>query len=103
MPSDFELFDSDGPMEKDENERELEKLVFGDDPGFYEGLKQYKAASTDLRDLVDREGQKARDGLEEEMIKGLDDADVCETRLPVEFAFAQYLCSCFISTQLRPL
>ena len=34
--------DSDDPMEKDETELELEKLVFGDDAGFQEGLKSYR-------------------------------------------------------------
>ena len=103
MTSDFEVIDSHGPMEKDENERELEKLLFGDDSGFHEGLKSYKAASTDPRDLVDKKGQQARDGLEEKTVDGLDDTDVCKIQLHVGFAFAQHSRSCFSSTRLRLL
>lgn len=76
MDDDFEGLDSDEPMEKDETEIELEKLVFGDDSGFHEGLKSYKDASNHLRDLVDGDKQQVQDGLEEGILEGLDDSDL---------------------------
>lgn len=76
MVDDLEGFDSDEPIEKDETEIELEKLVFGDESGFHEGLKSYKDASTDLRDLVDGDWQQAQDALEQGKLEGLDDANV---------------------------
>lgn len=70
--------DVDEPLAKDETEIELEKLVFGDDSGFHEGLKSYKDASTDLRGFVDGDQQQARGALEEEeRLERLNDADVC--------------------------
>ena len=83
--------DSDQPMGRDETEVELEKLVFGDDLGFYEGLKSYRETNTDFRD---GERQRARDGLEREKLENLDDADVCEVELPVGLLFAQHSTSC---------
>lgn len=64
-------FVTNGDMEKDEAEEELERLVFGDSEGFREGLKGFK-----LNDEEDDEGEDsdAQGGLE-----GLDDADVCVT------------------------
>lgn len=102
MVDDFEELDSDEPMEKDEAEIELEKLVFGDESGFHEGLKSYKDHSTDLGDLVDGDQQQVQDGLEEGNLEGLDDADVCKVELPVGLAFAQYLPSCSFLTPSRP-
>ncbi|KAF6223176.1 hypothetical protein HO173_013223 [Letharia columbiana] len=76
MIDDFEGLDSDEPMEKDEVEMKLEKMVFGDKAGFHEGLKSHRDASTDLRDLVDGDRQQAQDGLGEGNLEGLDDTDL---------------------------
>ena len=103
MVDDFDGLDSDEPMEKDGTEIELEKLVFGDESGFHEGLKSYKDASDHLRDLVDGDQQQAQDGLEEGILKDLDDADVCNAELPVGFAIAQFCSSCSSWTPLRQL
>jgi len=67
-------FVTNGDMEKDEAEEELERLVFGDSEGFREGLKDFR-----LNDEEDEEGEDsdAQGGLE-----GLDDADVCVTMDP---------------------
>lgn len=103
MDDDFEGLDSDEPMEKDETEIELEKLVFGDDSGFHEGLKSYKDASNHLRDLVDGDKQQVQDGLEEGILEGLDDSDVCKVDSSSEFAFAQHTSSYSSSTLIRPV
>lgn len=103
MVDDFEGLDSDEPMEKDETETKLDKLVFGDKSGFYEGLDSYNGANDDIRGLVDGDQQHAQDGLEEGNFEGLDDADVCNVETPVRLAFAQHLFSCSFLTPPRPL
>lgn len=62
---------------KDATELELEKLVFGDELGFYDGLKSANHAT------VSRTGKDAElsvdadvDKLTEEGLEGVDDADV---------------------------
>lgn len=70
-------YKSDVSMEKDETERELEKLVFGDDAGFHEGLKlhgqkSYPSAGKS-KDLIP---QKSNKDSEEEDIEGVQDSDV---------------------------
>ena len=92
--NDFVGLDSDELMGRDETEVELEKLVFGDDSGFYEGLKSYSEADTEFRGLVDGKRQRARGALEKEELENLDDADVCTVELPVGLAFAQPSTSC---------
>ena len=77
--SSFNDFDSDVSTEKDKSELELEKLVFGDEAGFQEGLSNYERKyHTVEHDLVVGEhlddDQVERD---QEGLKGLDDADVC--------------------------
>lgn len=73
-----EGIDSEASLEKDETELELEKLVFGDEAGFQEGLSAYQRKSY----IIDQEGregaQRGDDQLEEleEGIEGVDDADV---------------------------
>ena len=85
--SDGDRASEDGEaMEKDETELELEKLVFGDDAGFREGLKQYRNGITDSfdsasdKDIVAGSATEA----EEEDLDAVDDADVskqeCWTR-----------------------
>jgi hypothetical protein len=64
-------FVTNGDLEKDEAEEELERLVFGDSEGFREGLKDFK-----LNDEDDEEGE---DGDAQGGLEGLDDADVCAT------------------------
>lgn len=103
MVNDLETFASDGPMEKDETEKELENLVFGDDLGFHEGLKSSKDANDDLRHLVNGDQQQAQEGLEEVVLEGLDDADVCIIKLSVGLASAQHSSSCSSLTPFRPL
>ncbi|MCJ1395192.1 hypothetical protein MMC18_008075 [Xylographa bjoerkii] len=79
-----ELSDGDGPsnhgeaMEKDETELELEKLVFGDDAGFREGLKLYR---NDTADSIEdgSEGDVAVGSVEEVEdgdLDAVDDADL---------------------------
>ena len=103
MVDDFDGLNSDEPMEKDGTEIELEKLVFGDESGFHEGLQSYKDANDHIRDLVEGDQQQAQGGLEEGTLKDLDDADVCNAELPVGFAIAQSCSSCSSWTPLRQL
>jgi U3 small nucleolar RNA-associated protein 18 len=63
-------FVTEAELEKDEDEEELERLVFGDSEGFREGLRDFKL--DDGEDEEDGEASDAQDGLE-----GMDDADVC--------------------------
>ena len=70
-------YGSDVSMGKDETERELEKLVFGDDAGFNDGLKflgqaSYTSAGIS-NDLVRPRSNKVPD---EEDIEGVQDSDV---------------------------
>lgn len=67
-------------MEKDETELELEKLVFGDEAGFREGLSTYHSTQAALSPLSDDE--VLRDG--GEGLTRIDDADVG----PVVFLYA---------------
>ena len=78
MVEDFNNPDGDDPMAKDTTEIELEKLVFGDKPGFHKGLKSYRDASIDLAPSVNSDRQQAQNGLEEGDLEGFDDADVCK-------------------------
>jgi U3 small nucleolar RNA-associated protein 18 len=64
-------FVTDGDMEKDEAEEELERLVFGDSEGFREGLKDFK--------LNDEDAEEGEDGDAQGGLEGLDDADVRAT------------------------
>ncbi|KAI9834929.1 MAG: hypothetical protein M1819_002652 [Sarea resinae] len=63
------------PAEKDEVELELEKLVFGDEAGFLEGLKTHP--SGELEDLS-QGGSEVEDQTDEEAggLEGVDDADL---------------------------
>ena len=67
----FSGVESDDSIGKDKTELELEKLVFGDEIGFHEGLKPHghRAAPTSQPGGQDR--------LEEEGLEEIDDADVC--------------------------
>lgn len=69
--------DSDEPCGKDETEVELEKFVFGDDTGFYQGLKSY---GTKNPTHGAQSGEKSRAGSQvdigEDVLGGVEDADV---------------------------
>ena len=67
----FSGVESDDSIRKDKTELELEKLVFGDEIGFHEGLKPHghRAAPTSQPGGQDR--------LEEKGLEEIDDADVC--------------------------
>lgn len=64
--------ESDDIMEKDETELELEKLVFGDEAGFQEGLSAYRSTQAAPSPVSDDE--VLQDG--GEVLAGIDDADV---------------------------
>lgn len=73
----FNGYDSAESKEKDATELELEKLVFGDELGFFDGLKSLKDAT------VPAPGGKGKDQAAgnddevlEEGLEGVDDADV---------------------------
>lgn len=67
--SDVEVV-TEGNLEKDAAEEELERLVFGDSEGFREGLKDFN--------LDDEEAGEGEDeSASEDGLAGMDDADVC--------------------------
>ncbi len=66
-------FDSD-PVEKDENEIELEKIVFGDEKGFHDDLRLHGKAS--VGEISEGKSREDQEGLDNTGIEGLDDADV---------------------------
>ncbi len=79
LDSDGSDFKSNDPMEKDEVEEELEKLVFGDDDGFKRELKLEKYSS--LEELSEEDHEQQREELDEdgnidEGLEGVDDTDV---------------------------
>ncbi|MCJ1419614.1 hypothetical protein MMC32_005969 [Xylographa parallela] len=75
---DYRASDEGETMEKDETELELEKLVFGDDAGFREGLKLYRNDTVDSieegseDDVVDNSAGKVEEG----DLDAVDDADL---------------------------
>lgn len=78
--SSFNGFDSDDSSEKDKTELELEKLVFGDEAGFQEGISTYERKYyTAEHDLVvrDENSDEYQVGQDQEGLEGVDDADVC--------------------------
>lgn len=77
----FNAAGQDHPMEKDETELELEKMVFGDDKGFREGLKSYRQDAGYLgsgRNEGEEEDDigSAHSETEEQDLDALQDADV---------------------------
>ncbi|MCJ1404120.1 hypothetical protein MMC11_007345 [Xylographa trunciseda] len=83
-PTQDELSGGNGPsedgvaMEKDETELELEKLVFGDDAGFREGLKLYR---NDTADSIEGRSEEeiaigSAEEVEEADLDAVDDADL---------------------------
>ncbi len=77
-PSDnFEGLESDDPLEKDETELELEKLVFGDEAGFYDGLKSHQEGAFRTRlEAAEYHQDMAQISDEDQGLRGVDDADV---------------------------
>lgn len=69
-------FVTEGELEKDDAEEELERLVFGDSEGFRDGLRDFK-----LDDGEADEGEE-EDGDAENGLEGMDDADVGGTLEP---------------------
>ena len=73
----FNGYDSAESKEKDATELELEKLVFGDELGFYDGLKSLNdAALPGTKTDADISADGNEDGLTDEGLEGVDDADV---------------------------
>lgn len=69
--------DDDDPMDKDDTEIELEKLLFGDTVGFHESLKAHdKGAGTLILPLGEKSHSEDGDESKEEGLEGVDDADV---------------------------
>lgn len=66
-------FVTEGELEKDAAEEELERLVFGDSEGFREGLRDFKLDDGDMDE------DEEEDGDTESGLEGMDDADVRET------------------------
>lgn len=74
----FSGSDSDDPTQKDETELELEKLIFGDDTGFHERLKSHRQElGVRGQSRTAQSKQDEPDGLEEQGLEDIDDADVC--------------------------
>lgn len=74
---DFNIHDSPEPREKDKTELELEKLVFGDELGFYDGLKSLQDDSAKgLVTEADDQAEGDENEETEEGLEGVDDADV---------------------------
>ncbi len=71
------IHDNPGPREKDKTELELERLVFGDESGFLDGLKSIQ---DDTAAGLVGEAQTQAEGDENEEtgegLEGVDDADV---------------------------
>ncbi len=71
---------NDDPNEKDDTELELEKLLFGDDKGFQEGIQEHSKGDDEDEDLEPSKDDtfalnEAESGAEDG-IQDVDDADV---------------------------
>ena len=64
-------------MEKDETELELEKLVFGDDAGFHDSLRDFKASNV-LNVIREKssDAQDANEDKDEDELERVKDSDV---------------------------
>ena len=76
LSDDFESVDSRDPMGKDETELELEKLVFGDEAGFHEGLRSHREGAFPTKLGVDTEDEEDTAQDKDQGLEGLDDGDV---------------------------
>ena len=82
----FDASEDGHSVEKDNTELELEKLVFGDDVGFREGLRSYREANGDTEALHleppdDSAASEESIALEGEELDAVDDADVSNCML----------------------
>ena len=70
--------DSNDPsMEKDVTERELEKVIFGDDVGFHENLKHFGDGIVEYdEEYSDQAGQNSTRATDEEDFESLEDSQV---------------------------
>ena len=65
-------------VEKDETERELERLVFGDAADFREAIQSFKHHEGDIKDTSVEVGIPEKED-DEAGLEGVSDADVCST------------------------
>ena len=79
MANGYEVLDDENSIEKDKTETKLEKVVFGDDSGFQEGLKSYKDSSAELQGLLAGQRQRILGSLEDGGLEYLDDANVSKS------------------------
>ena len=79
--------DTHDPMEKDETEMELERLLFGDEQGFHERLRSHGTGTGVLVPAVTEEDGREEDVLEGEGLEGVDDADVCTFSESLSYTF----------------
>ena len=82
LSEDVDSLMQDNPLEKDRIELELEKLVFGDDKGFREGLRSYGWENGDVGNGLDsaEEGADSENDITEEQdLDALEDADVSKS------------------------
>ena len=88
-----DAIDSDESMEaKDAAEVELERLLFGDDAGFYDGLRAHQTAQAggkSLQPVVSGEDEVSERQKEE--LEGINDADVRLTASAVLVARARLI------------
>ncbi|KAL9595832.1 MAG: hypothetical protein Q9219_006209 [cf. Caloplaca sp. 3 TL-2023] len=70
----FTGFESGGEEDKDSTELELERAVFGDEPGFYERLKAH-GSRRDNRDNLTPAKSVAHDAIADD-VRDIDDADL---------------------------
>ena len=66
----------DEVIEKDPTETELEKLLFGDDEGFYDGIRYHEDAASRLALRVHNQNQDLDSADDERALEHVDDADV---------------------------
>ena len=87
-PDNNDAESNDDPMDKDAAEEELEKLVFGDDAGFREGLRAHTQQGPTFGG-VERHGSEDEEHQEsagEDDLEAADDADVCPQYIKLVFA-----------------
>ena len=74
----FNGVESDDPMEKDENELELERMVFGDEAGFYTDLKSHKtcAGVIGINNIEKTVGNGEKTNGDEKVLEDVTDAEV---------------------------
>lgn len=72
----FEGFNR-GPIDKDDTELELEKLVFGDEKGFHDDLKLHlKSSPTQYSSIAEEAREGGHEDAEDEGLEAVDDSAV---------------------------